>query len=281
MPQRQMHSRPQLGSSGHLIQLTRLLYSKLILQEPVMILIRRGCKRLRWAGGELTIGCGQMAALAAHQTFDVINEPDEHGTYQAQWIAFDQAVIERFATRYGTATAIRDAILLDNGHAAMSLAHADWALANPDVPAAAAEAALHGLLSWLLQQGVGFAVAERIGLVRQIRKMIAADTAHAWTAAAVAQQLNISEPTLRRQLAHEHTSFRQLLADVRMMRALTLLQLTDWSIDHIAGATGYHSASRFAARFRQRFGFPPSAVRAATPVPAGRCRHDGTVTIPA
>ena len=53
-----------------------------------------------------------------------------------------------------------------------------------------------------------------------------------------------------------------LLTDVRMTRALTLLQVTPWPVAQIAGAVGYESPSRFAARFKERFGFAPSAVRA-------------------
>ena len=66
----------------------------------------------------------------------------------------------------------------------------------------------------------------------------------------------------RRRLAKQGTGFRTLLTDVRMTRALTLLQVTPWPVAQIAGAVGYESPSRFAARFKERFGFAPSAVRA-------------------
>jgi transcriptional regulator GlxA family with amidase domain len=49
--------------------------------------------------------------------------------------------------------------------------------------------------------------------------------------------------------------------DARMSLALTLLQASDLSVNNIANAVGYSSASRFAVRFRQRFGFAPSAIR--------------------
>ena len=42
---------------------------------------------------------------------------------------------------------------------------------------------------------------------------------------------------------------------------MQLLQSTDLSILRIAEAVGYKSQSRFAARFRARFGFAPSAIR--------------------
>ncbi len=46
-----------------------------------------------------------------------------------------------------------------------------------------------------------------------------------------------------------------------MTQALTLLQSTDVSVLNVGLAVGYDSASRFAVRFRERFGFPPSAIQ--------------------
>ena len=62
---------------------------------------------------------------------------------------------------------------------------------------------------------------------------------------------------MRRRLARQETNFRTLLTDVRMM----LLQVTQWPVAQIAGAVGYDCPSRFSARFKERFGCVPSAVR--------------------
>ena len=57
------------------------------------------------------------------------------------------------------------------------------------------------------------------------------------------------------------TSLTDLLADARMATALTLLQATTQSVSQIALSVGDESPSRFAVRFRHRFGFAPTAVR--------------------
>jgi AraC-like DNA-binding protein len=66
---------------------------------------------------------------------------------------------------------------------------------------------------------------------------------------------------LRRKLAAEGTAFRDLVQDVRMVHALSLLQNTDVPVLHVALAAGYASASRFTARFRTRFGYLPTDIR--------------------
>ena len=82
-----------------------------------------------------------------------------------------------------------------------------------------------------------------------------------WTADRAAAALNTSTPTLRRRLAREGATFAAILQDVRMTHALGLLQTTDWSILRIAAEVGYSSPSRFATRFRKRFGTEPSKIR--------------------
>jgi AraC-like DNA-binding protein len=71
----------------------------------------------------------------------------------------------------------------------------------------------------------------------------------------------MSEATLRRRLAEKSETLSGILLDLRMSAALSLLQATEDSIAQVALSVGYESPSRFAQRFRERFGFSPSQVR--------------------
>lgn len=112
MPSNYFHTRERLGALGGIVQHHTALYRSVAVYEPAVLIVRRGCKKLRWAGHELRIAAGEAVALAGGQTFDVINIPDSDGLYQAQWIAFEQETVERFAAQYGTAQVVCDAVKL-------------------------------------------------------------------------------------------------------------------------------------------------------------------------
>lgn len=82
-----------------------------------------------------------------------------------------------------------------------------------------------------------------------------------WQQEDIADKLHMSSASLRRKLAQEDTSFRQLLAEVRLCQGLTLLQNSTDSVLQIALACGYLSAEKFSARFKQAFGLTPAAYR--------------------
>ena len=79
----------------------------------------------------------------------------------------------------------------------------------------------------------------------------------------IAQVMTAPVMRLRRRLANEGASFRELLGNIKMMRALTLLQTSPLGVAQVAYAVGYESPARFAAKFRAHFGCTPSDVRKA------------------
>ncbi|MGR6873489.1 helix-turn-helix transcriptional regulator [Pseudomonas sp. HK3] len=72
----------------------------------------------------------------------------------------------------------------------------------------------------------------------------------------VAAHFSMSRATLIRKLASEGSSFRQILTEIRMGYALSLLQESKSQLD-VSLACGYQSQSRFSSRFTQQFGLTP------------------------
>lgn len=270
----ELRVRAGVGSTAGIVQRHSLVYPRVPIERPLLIVVGRGTKTLRGSGCEWEIPAGHAIAINGGQTLDIRNLPDAGGFYEARWLAWDETLLTRQETQAtghpaADATApvvrpIRNAWPLGAlGPAflqAMDAAIA--AILQPEAtPPEVARHRMRELLVWIAHCGGHFALAQDTSVQRRVRGLLAAAPQRNWTAAQVGAELAMSEATLRRRLAAEGMHLGELLVDVRMSLALTLLQATSLPVTQIAMNTGYASPSRFAGRFRQRFGFAPSAVR--------------------
>lgn len=81
----------------------------------------------------------------------------------------------------------------------------------------------------------------------------------------VARLLGMGPRSLQRKLSGEGFTYRDLLEQVRMERALNLISESPGSITDIAFNLGYRDSTSFTRAFRRWNGYPPSQVRRATP----------------
>ncbi len=255
--------RAGLGSTARIVQRTELTSHRITADAPILIRVERGCKLIRWSGGEVFVKEGDAVALAPGGVFDITNTLSPQGDYEAFWVVWDMSLISDFAA--GTAAKpIKQAHLFRQIEPQFRASYdqAISSLVDPgSFPEPIVRHKLTELLLWLEQNGTRFILPDEKSARSRVRKLISAETCRRWTSVEIAHNLGFSEATLRRRLAEESVSLRELLQDVRMTQALTLLQSTDVSVLNVGLAVGYDSASRFAVRFRQRFGFPPSAIR--------------------
>ena len=81
----------------------------------------------------------------------------------------------------------------------------------------------------------------------------------------VARRLATSRRQLQRSFAEiGNTSFRSYVAEVRMQRALELLQDGAMPVRDVASSVGYRQPAQFAKTFRRHHGAPPSSFRGAS-----------------
>ena len=85
----------------------------------------------------------------------------------------------------------------------------------------------------------------------------------------VAAELNMHPRTLRRHLAEEGTSFRDLLAEARATVALDLLCNVGLTVEETSKRLGYTDVSTFSHAFKRWHGAPPSEYRPTSPVQRG------------
>ena len=102
----------------------------------------------------------------------------------------------------------------------------------------------------------------RVGIAGEIRALLLRDIANPPTLAAVAQLLEMSDRSLRRQLGQQGVSFRGLLDELRTHIALKYLRTTKLANEDIALALGFSDAANFRRAFRRWTNKSPSDIRA-------------------
>jgi AraC-like DNA-binding protein len=256
--------RPGAGAAAQIVQYNRLRYSNILIEQPVVIVVERGTKILRQGDFECVIAPGEAVALQQGQVFDVVNAAEKDDAYLARWIAFDPELIAAFHPTKNVGAPIEKAHLLTGLQPAFvdAFGAATRVVAEPEgIPLPVARHRIGELLVWLNVLGCFFRPVNATSFAQRARQNLIGDPGTPWTGSGLGKRLGVSEATLRRKLSAEGWSFQQLLTDVRMSAAMQMLQSSDVPVLHIAQQVGYESQSRFAARFRQRFGFPPSAIR--------------------
>lgn len=255
--------RPGVGAAGEILQHQELLFKRLVIEHPVLIVVACGSKLLRWPGGECLVREGESIALPGGQSFDITNRMGENGSYRAHWLAWDDSLIAAHADAHPEAAVIRQALPITDGNAdfAASLRRASEAVEDGGVPDAIARHRLQEVLLWIGMRGKRFEQSLALTMAVKVRRLVSPDLAREWSAPAVASAFAVSEATLRRRLAEEGASLSGILVDARMSLALQLLQSTRQPVTQIALSVGYQTPSQFAVRFRDRFGFPPTAIR--------------------
>ena len=269
---RTLHVRPGLGMSAHVMQGEGLEIVRIRVDRPAVILVDRGIKSVQPASVRAVRAMpGQMLLLAGGQTVDFHNRITDGERYEARWLMFGGSVLD---DPYYLATVQRLPAGSANSSNVSMLRHVPAGLAeaferarqgmapDPSRPEAVVRQQMLEVAHWLIAEGRVLRVPPHDARVSgRIRAMLATQLDGDWRSETIASSLAMSEATLRRRLSVEGVTLRELIADVRMASALVLLQATTRPVSDIASSVGYDSPSRFAVRFRDRFGFAPTAVR--------------------
>jgi AraC-like DNA-binding protein len=255
--------RPGVAAAGRIIQRAQLTSHRVAVDLPTLIFVQNGQKTVSWSTGECTAGAGEAIAIEGGQVVDISNAPGVGGAYNARWISWTEAAVNFFRSVTNTVAPFSVGSLLERPPREFRNAFdaAFDSLLNVDgVPASVANHRSQEVLLWLHEHGVVFHSSLESFSAR-MRRLIQSNPAYAWSIDEAARRARCSPATLRRRLTAENVTFRELLQDARMSQALILLQNTESPVLSVAFAVGYESASRFASRFRLRFGYLPSDIR--------------------
>ncbi|MET0391374.1 MAG: AraC family transcriptional regulator [Polyangiales bacterium] len=258
---RTLLTRPGVGAAGHIVQRADVTTHRVVVDQATLILVEEGRKRIRWSGGECVARVGEALSLQAGEVVDISNTPGRSGSYRALWICWCAELLPvPSATRRPSPRVAQHTRLSEAFRAAFYRAF-DGLDDSDALPTSVATHRLQEVLLWLGERGFGFSQPTAASMGQQVRSLLASDPSADWSMGQVARATATSVPTLRRRLAAEGVAFRELVQDVRMSLALSLLQNTDTPVLQVALAAGYASASRFTARFRARYGYLPTDIR--------------------
>jgi AraC-like DNA-binding protein len=219
--------------------------------------IQSGQKRLADRTQRSAVEPGHYLVVTPGTLLNVENLPAGDVPYRSSCIAVSRELLQKSWPKDATPT--RWTVLHPYPMLDQAFAHAETGL-QQQLPQAVLVHRVRELLEALGLGGFRPALHEP-GIVERVRLALAAAPERAWRVEDMTVQLSMSAATLRRKLAAEGTSFRALLEEVRLCQALALIQTTTQPLKRIAEDCGYLSASRFATRFRMRFGTLPSELR--------------------
>ena len=232
--------------------------------QPTLAVLLEGEKGVRCTDGEWVLRPGLLNVMCAGARMDVVNRPDPvTGRYLTLLVPLCEEVLAAARLLWGTPVPgsaagpmLRCVAVKD-----FSEEMAAWSEALLQDDHAGARVALVSLIIGLARQGMTrllFPPAE--SLAQRIRRHVMATPDRDWQSRDVEALLGMSGATLRRHLAAEDTSLRELLVDVRMGMALNLLYGTRLPLKTVAARVGYRSPDGFARAFRARYGLEPSQL---------------------
>jgi AraC-like DNA-binding protein len=244
----------------------REVFKSLTIDQPILVAVMSGAKRVTWGGRDQVHGPGSLLLFPTGVPLDVANELQPGGQYQALCVTLERDLLQLFSATYPALTqptgqADRVDIAMPNEPAIVNaFLHAFAAPLEPvrygRIVIAHRLLAAGGHARWLWSP-LGEDVAGRV------RRLLLLDPSRDWSAALVAKQLGLGLATLGRRLRGAGTSLRRILEEVRMAEARRLLLETGEPVGMIARRCGYESASRFVARYRLHHGVTPGEQRAA------------------
>jgi AraC-like DNA-binding protein len=234
-----------------------------------LLVVLEGVKTVIWAGRTFHYGPGEAFALPEGAYVDVINEPDpKTGMYRAFHLGFSSALLEMARRNWSKLAAdavARDPTVEMTPALCSAVLHTSQALAGEG--GASTRVIDHRLLEVLLILAEAGAAPLRpdvrtCSITDAVRAVIRQAPGRPWEVTDVARQLRTTDPTLRRNLRHEGTGFRQILAEERMRTARMLLLEGRATVAEAAQTGGYTSLSHFSKRFQSVYGHLPSELPA-------------------
>ncbi|WP_279361570.1 helix-turn-helix domain-containing protein [Xanthomonas sacchari] len=230
--------------------------------RPQLAILLQGRKQVRTGTQTLDFVPGDLFLVTRRCRIDVVNIPDPHsGLYLSVLVPLCEEALSAARLLWNEPLPAAGAELARLRAKTFGGTLLQWRQALQDGRYTEARLALAALVVALCRQGHGgLLLPPAPSVAAQVRELIAAQPQRGWRSRDIEDSLGLSGATLRRHLAGEGTSLRELLADARLAHAMQLLYTTRWPLKTVAAHAGYRSVRSFSQRFQQRYGLDPASI---------------------
>lgn len=225
-------------------------------------ILLHGQKELKVNAQHLKFSVGDMIVMKPGAMMDAINIPDsETGMYLTIVVPICDEVIQAAKLIWGQSITDKTERVLKFSIHDFEAQLFEWSSALNTNNSAQARLCILAILMQLCHQGFAdVLIPPSPSLSATIHKWVLSDPQRDWQSRDFEMELGLSGATLRRKLASEKTSLREIVTKARLANAITLLYSTKLPIKTVAAKSGYQSASAFRERFTHYYGVDPTVI---------------------
>ncbi|MBD5770371.1 helix-turn-helix transcriptional regulator [Marinomonas colpomeniae] len=243
---------------NHMYGLHNQRLRNVTVHSPSIFWVQSGHKQLFWQDNELTLDSSNLLLTRAQQQLTFENKP-ERARFSSLQFSFNLAPTKEMLE---LSTTMKCDFYFPVHHSSKSLLKTLEIFSDlpwDDISRKVQTFWLNGFYQQLAEEGKLHQLfsSHSLSFSQKISEYLTQEPGQDYQLNDVAEHFSMSRATLIRRLKNEKTQFREVLTQVRMNHALSLMQKGHNQQIDIALRCGYQSQERFSQRFSQRFGVSP------------------------
>ena len=218
-----------------------------------------GQGKFRVPSGEMQLDEGQLIILPAGQSFEVTIVSEQ---WDIIWV--NLADSERWKSFSKSEAVVLDNAKLEGLHHAMELLYLERDVDSREAAMQLVSRYLYRIIDAPLSDVHTHDEKERrqVSRLHSLFSAVEKQLQFDWDMESLSEKAHYSAPHLHRLCLQVFgRSPKQHVIHLRMTRAKSLLQSTQWPVSYIASYVGYANVFTFSKRFKKSTGLPPSAYR--------------------
>ncbi|MBJ7537508.1 AraC family transcriptional regulator [Marinomonas transparens] len=228
------------------------------IHSPSIFWVKSGHKLLFWQDSELTLDSSNLLLARANQQLTFENKPERERFSSVQFSLHLTPPEDMLERSVSLAEHNDSPLYVPNKnifHTLEVFAHFNW----NELSHKAQEFWLLGLYQQLAEAGKlhRLFASHTLPFAQKLSDYLIQEPGQDHQLNKVAEHFSMSRATFIRRLKKEQTQFKDILTQVRMNHALSLMQQGKRQQIDIALRCGYQSQERFSQRFNQQFGITP------------------------